>query len=234
MLMSGYGAYGISNDPEFYADRLSLLDRGFIIALVHVRGGQELGRQWYEDGRLLKKKNTFYDFIDCADYLVKEKYTVPEKLFAEGMSAGGLLVGAVANMRPDLWNAIIAHVPFVDCLTTMLDENLPLTTGEYDEWGDPNKEEYYNYIKSYSPYDNVDRKEYPAILATTALSDSQVQYWEPAKWVAKLRDYTTAESPVLLQTEIFASHFGKSGRYEQLKVVGLQYAFILGRLGIKS
>jgi oligopeptidase B len=232
LLLYSYGAYGVSNDPEFYSDRISLLDRGFIYALAHIRGGQEMGREWYEDGRLLKKKNTFFDFIDCADYLVQQKYTRKEKLFAEGMSAGGLLMGAVANMRPDLWNAVVAHVPFVDCVTTMLDESLPLTTGEYDEWGNPNEKEYYFYIKSYSPYDNIEKKDYPAILATTALSDSQVQYWEPAKWIAKLRDYNTGDNPVFLQTEIFAGHFGKSGRFEQLRLVALEYAFILDRLGI--
>lgn len=229
LLLEGYGAYGDSNDPVFSHHRVSLLDRGFVLACAHVRGGHELGRQWYEAGRLLNKKNTFYDFIDCAEYLIEKGYTSPDALFAEGMSAGGLLMGAVANMQPELWNMIIAHVPFVDVITTMLDEELPLTTGEYDEWGDPRKKEFYDYMRSYSPYDNIERKKYPAILATGSLPDSQVQYWEPAKWVAKLREYNTGNNPVYLHTDMHASHFGKSGRYNSLELIALQYAIMLDR-----
>jgi oligopeptidase B len=234
LLLYGYGSYGYNVNAEFCTPRLSLLDRGFVFAIAHVRGGQELGRRWYEDGKLLKKKNTFYDFIDCAEFLIEKRYTRKEVLFAEGKSAGGLLMGVVANLRPDLWNGIIAHVPFVDVITTMLDDTLPLTAGEYDEWGNPDNEEFYYYMKSYSPYDNIEKKNYPAILATTALPDSQVQYWEAAKWVAKLREYTTSENPILLHTEMHASHSGKSGRFESMRLFALQYAFMLDRIGFKS
>ncbi len=234
LLLYGYGSYGISTDASFSSVRLSLLDRGFIYAIAHVRGGQELGRQWYEDGKLLKKKNTFTDFINCAEYLVKEKYTSKEKIFGYGGSAGGLLIGAVANMRPDLFKGLMAAVPFVDVVTTMLDESIPLTTGEYDEWGNPNIKEYYDYILSYSPYDNVERKDYPAMLVTTGLHDSQVQYWEPAKWVAKLRDMKTDQNMLLLQTNMAAGHGGASGRFERYKRTALEYAFLLNLLGINK
>src|SRR5690606_34889970 len=212
LLLYGYGSYGYSVDPSFNSARLSLLDRGFAFAIAHVRGGQEMGRQWYEDGKFLKKKNTFTDFIDCARHLVKEKYTSNDNLFALGGSAGGLLIGAVINMAPDLFKGVIAAVPFVDVVTTMLDEGIPLTTGEYDEWGNPNDPEYYHYIKSYSPYDNVEAKQYPHLLVTTGFHDSQVQYWEPAKWVAKLRNVKIGEQFLLFNTNMDAGHGGASGR----------------------
>jgi len=204
-----------------------LLDRGFAVAITHVRGGEEMGRQWYEDGKLLKKKNTFFDFIDCAKYLIDNKYTSPDKLFAYGGSAGGLLIGAVINYEPELFKGVVADVPFVDVVTTMLDESIPLTTGEYDEWGNPNEEKYYNYILSYSPYDNVKAQDYPNILVLTGLHDSQVQYWEPAKWVAKLRDMKTDDNLVLLHTNMDFGHGGASGRFEQYKETALMYAFML-------
>jgi oligopeptidase B len=234
LLLYGYGSYGISQDPSFSSVRLSLLDRGFIFALAHIRGGQEMGRQWYEDGKLLKKKNTFTDFIRCGEYLVEKKYTNPQKMFASGGSAGGLLVGAVVNMRPDLFKGILAAVPFVDVVTTMLDTSIPLTTSEYDEWGNPNEKEYYDYILSYSPYDNVEAKDYPAMLVTTGLHDSQVQYWEPAKWVAKLREMKTDKNPLLFHTLMTAGHSGASGRFERYKITALQYAFMLSLLGIEA
>jgi len=234
LLLYGYGSYGISTLPGFNVDRISLLDRGFIYAIAHIRGGQEMGRQWYEDGKLLKKINTFTDFIDCAKFLVNEKFTNSQKLFAMGGSAGGLLVGAVSNMAPDLFKGIIAAVPFVDVVTTMLDSSIPLTTAEYDEWGNPNKKEYYDYMLSYSPYDNVARKNYPALLVTTGLHDSQVQYFEPAKWVAKLRTMKTDSNPLLLQINMAAGHGGASGRFERYKLTALQYAFILDLCGIKD
>lgn len=227
LLLYAYGSYGISTDPYFSSNRLSLLDRGFVFAIAHVRGGQELGRWWYEEGKLLKKKNTFTDFIDCALFLIKEKYTCQERLFAMGGSAGGLLIGAVVNIRPDLWKGVVAAVPFVDALTTMCDSDIPLTTAEFDEWGDPNNPEHYRYIKSYSPYDNIKQVNYPNILATAGLNDSQVQYWEPAKWIARLRDNNTGESKLLLYTIMDAGHGGASGRYESLKEVALEYAFFL-------
>lgn len=227
LLLYGYGSYGYSLDPSFSAARLSLLDRGFAFAIAHIRGGQEMGRQWYEDGKLLKKKNTFYDFIDCAEYLVKEKYTSPQHLYAMGGSAGGLLMGAVVNMRPDLWNGVIAAVPFVDVVTTMLDESIPLTTFEWDEWGNPHQKEYYDYMLSYSPYDNVEAKNYPSMLVTTGLHDSQVQYWEPAKWVAKLRELKTDNNPLLLHTNMDAGHGGQSGRFRAYKEIAMEYAFLL-------
>ena len=234
MLLNGYGAYGISNDPNFNSMRLSLLDRGVVFAIAHVRGGQEMGRDWYDDGKLLKKKNTFTDFIACAEFLIRNNYTSPENLFAIGGSAGGLLMGAVSNMRPDLFKGIIAAVPFVDVLTTMLDESIPLTTGEYDEWGNPNDKNFYDYILSYSPYDNVEKKDYPAMLISTGLHDSQVQYWEPAKWVAKLRDIKAGNNLLLLYTNMSAGHAGASGRFEQYKLIALEYGFILDQLGINK
>jgi oligopeptidase B len=234
LLLYGYGSYGYSTTPWFSSDRLSLLDRGFVFAIAHIRGGQEMGRYWYEDGKLLKKKNTFTDFIACAEYLVAEKFTNPKKLFAAGGSAGGLLMGAIANMRPDLFKGIIAGVPFVDVITTMLDDSIPLTTNEFDEWGNPKEKEYYDYMLSYSPYDNVKAQEYPAMLVTTGLQDSQVQYFEPAKWVAKLRELKTGNNLLLLHTQMEAGHSGTSGRFRPYKQTALLYAFILDRLGINE
>lgn len=233
-LLYAYGSYGATMDPYFSSIRLSLLDRGFVYALAHIRGGQDLGRQWYEDGKLLKKKNTFTDFINCGEYLIKNNYTTTEDLFAMGGSAGGLLMGAVVNMRPDLWKGVVAQVPFVDVITTMLDESIPLTTGEYDEWGNPNEKEYYDYILGYSPYDNVTAQDYPNMLVTTGLHDSQVQYWEPAKWVAKLRDKKTDSNLLLLHTNMEAGHGGASGRFESLKETALEYAFMFKLAGIKE
>ncbi|MFQ5929528.1 MAG: S9 family peptidase [Acidobacteriota bacterium] len=227
LLLYGYGSYGNSLDATFSSPRLSLIDRGFIYAIAHIRGGQELGRQWYENGKLLKKRNTFTDFIDCAEYLIREEYTSKDRLFAQGGSAGGLLMGAVLNMRPDLFSGVVAAVPFVDIITTMLDESIPLTTNEYDEWGNPNEKEYYDYILSYSPYDNVEGKDYPNILVTTSLQDSQVQYWEPAKWVAKLRANKSDQNRLLLRTKMEAAHGGVSGRYKRYRETAFMYAFIL-------
>lgn len=232
LLLYGYGSYGASMDPYFSSVRLSLLDRGFIYALAHIRGGQEMGRLWYEDGKLLKKKNTFTDFIDCGKYLVEQKYTSPQKLFAMGGSAGGLLMGAVINMQPELFKGIVSQVPFVDVITTMLDESIPLTTSEYDEWGNPNIKEYYDYILSYSPYDNIEAEEYPAMLVMTSLHDSQVQYWEPAKWVAKLREFKSDDSILLLNTDMEAGHSGTTGRFKRHRDTALEYAFMLDQLGI--
>jgi oligopeptidase B len=234
LLLYGYGSYGASMDATFSSVRLSLLDRGFVYAIAHIRGGQEMGRQWYEDGKLLKKKNTFTDFIDCGEFLISEKFTNSEKMFAMGGSAGGLLIGAVVNMAPDLFKGVVAAVPWVDVVTTMLDESVPLTTSEYDEWGNPNTKEYYDYMLSYSPYDNVDAKEYPNMLVTTGLHDSQVQYWEPAKWVAKLRELKTDNNILLLHTEMKAGHGGKSGRFERYKETAMEYAFMLNLLGIRK
>lgn len=227
LLQYAYGSYGSTIDPYFSSIRLSLLDRGFIYAIAHIRGGEYLGRQWYEDGKLLKKKNTFSDFIDCSKFLIKENYTSPKHLYAMGGSAGGLLMGAIVNDAPELYNGVISAVPFVDVVTTMLDDSIPLTTGEYDEWGNPNNKSYYDYIKSYSPYDNVKRQSYPHILVTTGLHDSQVQYWEPAKWVAKLRDYKTDTNKLFLKTNMSAGHGGASGRFESLKEDAEEYAFLL-------
>ena len=232
VLLYSYGSYGSSTDPYFSSVRLSLLDRGFAYAIAHIRGGQEMGRQWYDDGKMLKKKNTFYDFIDAGQFLVDNKYAADDKLFCLGGSAGGLLVGAVINMAPELWAGAIAAVPFVDVITTMLDETIPLTTGEYDEWGNPNEKIYYDYIKSYSPYDNIEKKSYPNLLVTTGYHDSQVQYWEPAKWVAKLRDYKTDDNLLLLHTEMGAGHGGKSGRFERYKETALEYAFLIDLAGV--
>jgi oligopeptidase B len=227
LLLYGYGSYGFSIDAAFASPRLSLIDRGFVYALAHVRGGQELGRQWYEDGKLLKKKNTFTDFIACAEYLIRERFSNAEKLFAMGRSAGGLLMGAITNMRPDLFKGIVAEVPFVDVITTMLDPSVPLTTGEYDEWGDPNTKEYYDYMLSYSPYDNVVSKNYPHMLVTGGLHDSQVQYWEPAKWVAKLREMKTDNNRLILKTNMDAGHGGASGRFKRHHETAFSYAFLL-------
>ncbi len=227
LLLYGYGSYGANIDPYFSMARLSLLNRGFVYAIAHIRGGEEMGRYWYENGKLLKKKNTFTDFIACAEHLIDLQFTRPHKLFAMGGSAGGLLMGAVINMRPELFRAAIAAVPFVDVVTTMLDETIPLTTGEFDEWGNPKNKEYYDYILSYSPYDNIEKKDYPALLVTTGLHDSQVQYWEPAKWVAKLREYKTDDNQILLRTNMTTGHGGASGRFERFKEVAMEYAFFL-------
>lgn len=232
LLLYGYGSYGASMNPGFSSDRLSLLDRGFVYALAHIRGGQEMGREWYEEGKLLKKKNTFTDFIDCAEFLIAQNYTNPDKLFAAGASAGGLLMGAVVNMRPELWKGVIAGVPWVDVVTTMLDHSIPLTTSEFDEWGNPENAEYYEYMLSYSPYDQVKEQDYPAMLVTTGLHDSQVQYWEPAKWVAKLRVMKTDENLLLLKTNMEAGHGGVSGRFRQYRETALEYAFMLDLIGI--
>ncbi|MFO8146028.1 MAG: S9 family peptidase [Bacteroidota bacterium] len=232
LLQYAYGSYGSTIDPYFSTARLSLLDRGFIYAIAHIRGGEYLGRSWYEDGKLLKKKNTFTDYIDVSKYLIAQNYTSSEHLYAMGGSAGGLLMGVVVNMAPELYNGVIAAVPFVDVITTMLDESIPLTTGEYDEWGNPNNKDYYDYMLSYSPYDNVKRQDYPNMLITTGLHDSQVQYWEPAKWVAKLRDFKMDDNILLLHTNMDAGHGGASGRFEALKEVAEEYAFLLDLEGI--
>jgi len=234
LLQYAYGSYGSTMDPYFSTARLSLLDRGFIYVIAHIRGGEDLGREWYEDGKLLEKKNTFTDFIDCSKYLISQKYTSPKHLYAEGGSAGGLLMGAVMNMAPELYNGIIAQVPFVDVVTTMLDDSIPLTTGEYDEWGNPNEKEYYDYMKSYSPYDNVTAKAYPNLYISTGLHDSQVQYWEPAKWIAKLRALRTNKNILVLDTNMEAGHGGASGRFESLKEVAKEFAFLLDLEGISK
>ncbi|MFT7087397.1 MAG: oligopeptidase B [Rickettsiales bacterium] len=227
LLLYGYGSYGYSIPPSFSSSRLSLLNRGFIFAIANIRGGSEMGRSWYEDGKMLNKKNTFKDFVSVSKYLIKNNYTSKEHLYGYGGSAGGLLIGAVINMEPELFNGVIAAVPFVDVLTTMLDDSIPLTTSEYDEWGNPNEEKYYNYIKSYCPYSNVEAKNYPNILVTTGLHDSQVQYFEPAKWVAKLRELKTDQNLLLMKTQMEAGHSGATGRFESLKEVALDYAFLL-------
>ncbi len=233
LLLYGYGSYGATIDAGFRSSRLSLIDRGFVYAIAHVRGGQTLGRQWYENGKLLKKKNTFTDFVDCAEHLIAEKYTSDDRLFAQGGSAGGLLMGAVVNMRPDLFRGVVAAVPFVDVVTTMLDDTIPLTTSEYDEWGNPNDKEYYDYILSYSPYDQVEAKEYPNMLVTTGLHDSQVQYWEPAKWVAKLRAMKTDDNRLLLKTNLEAGHSGTTGRFKRYRETAFAYSFMLDLAGIR-
>lgn len=232
LLLYAYGSYGYSIDAAFNSSRLSLLNRGFAFAIAHIRGGQEMGRQWYEDGKMMKKKNTFSDFVDVGKFLVAEKYTSPSHLYAQGGSAGGLLMGAVVNMAPELFNGVIAQVPFVDVVNTMLDESIPLTTNEYDEWGNPNNAEAYAYMKSYSPYENVEKKNYPNILVTTGLHDSQVQYFEPAKWVAKLRATKTGKNVLLLRTNMQFGHGGASGRFDYLKDVALEYAFMFALEGI--
>ncbi len=234
LLLEGYGAYGLSYDPEFSPSHLSLLDRGFVYAIAHIRGGQEMGRDWYENGKLLQKKNTFTDFIDCAQYLVKEKFTNPNKLFALGGSAGGLLMGAVANMGPGLFKGIIAEVPWMDVVTCMLDESIPLVTEEFDEWGNPKNKEYYDYQLSYSPYDNIEAREYPAMLVTTGFHDSQVQYWDPAKYVAKLREKKTDNNILLFSIDMNAGHSGASGRFRGYEEIAREYAFMLYLVGIKE
>lgn len=231
LLLYGYGSYGASMSASFNSAIISLLDRGFAYAIAHIRGGSEMGRYWYEDGKLFKKINTFTDFNNCAQFLVNEKYTSPDRLFAQGGSAGGLLMGAIVNMRPDLYRGIIAAVPFVDVVTTMLDETIPLTTSEWDEWGDPRKKEYYDYMLSYSPYDQVKEMDYPNMIVTTGFWDSQVQYWEPAKWVAKLRDMKTDRNKLVLYCNMDVGHGGASGRYERYKVTAMQYAFIIDLAG---
>ncbi len=234
LLLYGYGAYGMSMEPYFSSTRLSLLDRGFIYAIAHIRGGEEMGRYWYDQGKLLNKKNTFTDFIACAEYLVAEKYTSSDRLVISGASAGGLLMGAVTNMRPDLFRAVVADVPFVDLINTMMDPSIPLTVIEYEEWGNPNDKEYYDYMKSYSPYDNIEAKSYPTILITTNLNDSRVAYWEPAKLTAKLRATKTDDNLLLLKTKMVAGHGGASGRYDYLKDVAFEYTFIFDLFGIKK
>ena len=234
LLQYAYGSYGVTMEPYFSTTRLSLLDRGFIYAIAHIRGGEDLGRQWYEDGKLLKKKNTFTDFIDCSKFLIQEKYTSPAHLYAEGGSAGGLLMGAVVNMAPELYHGVIAQVPFVDVITTMLDDSIPLTTGEYDEWGNPNNKKYYDYMLSYSPYDNVKEQVYPNLFVSTGLHDSQVQYWEPAKWVAKLRTVKKGSSVLYLHTNMDAGHGGASGRFEAIKELAKEFAFLLDLEKIKK
>jgi oligopeptidase B len=234
LLQYGYGSYGVTIDPFFSSENLSLLDRGFVYALTHVRGGEDLGRPWYENGKMLKKKNTFTDFIDCSRYLIAEKYTSPAHLYAEGGSAGGLLMGVVINEAPQLYRGVIAQVPFVDVMTTMLDDSIPLTTGEYDEWGNPNEKKYYDYMLGYSPYDNVKPQVYPNLYVTTGLHDSQVQYWEPAKWIAKLRTVKLGDNLLLLDTNMDAGHGGASGRFEALRETAKEFSFLLDLEGIKN
>lgn len=234
LLLYAYGSYGATMDPYFSSTRLSLLDRGFVYAIAHIRGGEDMGRPWYENGKLLHKKNTFTDFVDCSKFVIAEKYTSQEHLYAEGGSAGGLLMGAVVNMAPELYKGVIAQVPFVDVITTMLDDTIPLTTGEYDEWGNPNEKEYYDYMKSYSPYDNVVAQKYPNMYVSTGLHDSQVQYWEPAKWVAKLRTVKTDDNVLFLDTNMDAGHGGASGRFEALKELAKEFSFLLDLEGIKK
>ncbi len=234
LLLYAYGSYGSSTDASFSSSRLTLLNRGFVFAIAHIRGGEDLGRQWYLDGKLMKKKNTFTDFIDCGEFLVKEKYTSKEHLYAQGGSAGGLLMGAIVNMAPELWHGVIAQVPFVDVINTMLDESIPLTTNEFDEWGNPKNKDAYDYMKSYSPYENVAKKDYPNMLVTTGLHDSQVQYFEPAKWVAKLREMKTDKNVLLLHTNMEFGHGGASGRFDYLKDVALNYAFLFALEGINQ
>lgn len=234
LLLYAYGSYGSSTEAGFRSAVLSLIDRGFVFALAHVRGGSEMGRYWYEDGKLLKKINTFTDFNDCAQFLVDEKYTSSEKLFAMGGSAGGLLMGAIVNMKPELYKGVIATVPFVDVVSTMLDETIPLTTFEWDEWGDPRKKEYYDYMLSYSPYDQVKAMDYPNLLVTTGYWDSQVQYWEPAKWVAKIRDMKTDKNILVMDVNMSAGHGGASGRFERYRITALEYAFMINLAGIKE
>lgn len=234
LLLYAYGSYGATMNPYFSSTRLSLLDRGFIYAIAHIRGGEDLGREWYENGKLLKKKNTFTDFVDCSKFVIAEKYTSAEHLYAEGGSAGGLLMGAIVNMAPELYNGVIAQVPFVDVITTMLDDTIPLTTGEYDEWGNPNEKKYYDYMLSYSPYDQVKAQAYPNMYVSTGLHDSQVQYWEPSKWVAKLRVLKTNDKQLFLDTNMDAGHGGASGRFEALKELAKEFAFLLDLEKIKK
>jgi oligopeptidase B len=231
LLLYAYGSYGITMEPTFNSNVLSLVDRGFVYAIAHVRGGQEMGRRWYDDGKMLKKLNTFYDYIDVAEELVRRRYTSPDRMVANGGSAGGLLMGAVANMRPDLFRAIVADVPFVDVVNTMLDASLPLTAQEWEQWGNPQVPEQYAYMMRYSPYDNVKPQAYPWILATTSLNDSQVMYFEPAKWVARLRATKTDSNPLYLRTNMAGGHGGSSGRYDRLKELAFRYAFMLDAVG---
>jgi oligopeptidase B len=234
LLLYGYGSYGSNIEAGFSSTRLTLLNRGFAFAIAHIRGGEDMGRQWYEDGKLMKKKNTFTDFIDCGEYLVKEQYTSPEHLYAHGGSAGGLLMGAVYNMAPDLWHGVIAQVPFVDVVNTMLDESIPLTTNEFDEWGNPKNKDAYAYMKSYSPYENIEKRKHPNLLITTGLHDSQVQYFEPEKWIAKLRTLNTGDNVMLLKTNMAFGHGGASGRFDYLNDISLIYAFLFTQEGISK
>jgi oligopeptidase B len=234
LLQYAYGSYGSTIDASFSSVRLSLLDRGFAYAIAHIRGGEFLGRHWYEDGKLQRKMNTFTDFIDCSKFLIEQGYTSAEHLYAEGGSAGGLLMGAVANMAPELYNGMIAAVPFVDVISTMLDESIPLTTNEFDEWGNPKDKTAYDYMMQYSPYDNVAEQAYPNMLVTSGLFDSQVQYWEPAKWVAKLRDMKTDTNRLLLDMDMESGHGGASGRFKGFKTTALEYAFLLDLEGINN
>ncbi|MFN8942990.1 MAG: prolyl oligopeptidase family serine peptidase, partial [Pseudobdellovibrionaceae bacterium] len=229
MLIYGYGSYGANLDAGFSSNIFSLVDRGFVFVRAHIRGGSDLGREWYDQGRTDQKMNTFYDFIDATEWLVQNKYASHRKVFAMGGSAGGLLMGAIANLRPDLYRGVVAQVPFVDVITTMLDETIPLTTGEYDEWGNPNEKKYYDYIKRYSPYDQVKAQAYPDFFISTGFHDSQVQYWEPAKWVLKLRDMKTNDAEILFRINMDAGHGGASGRFDILKEIAEEYAFILSR-----
>ncbi|MDQ3426778.1 MAG: prolyl oligopeptidase family serine peptidase, partial [Gemmatimonadota bacterium] len=234
LLLNGYGAYGLSYDPGFSSNALSLLDRGFVVAIAHVRGGEEMGRAWYEGGKLLQKRNSFTDFIAAAQHLIEEGYTASDRLVIGGGSAGGLLMGAVTNLRPDLFRAVLAEVPFVDVINTMLDASLPLTVIEYDEWGNPHDAAFYQYIRSYSPYDNVESKDYPHMLVTAGLNDPRVAYWEPAKWTARLRARKTDGNRLLLRTNMGAGHGGASGRYDHLREVAFKYAFVLDVVGVQS
>jgi oligopeptidase B len=234
MLLYGYGSYGLSQFAGFSSNRVSLLDRGVVYAIAHVRGGTEMGKAWHEHGRMMEKKNTFTDFIDAAQYLIGEKWTSSDRLVIQGGSAGGLLMGAVTNLRPDLFKAVLAQVPFVDVMNTMLDESLPLTVTEYEEWGDPHQKAAFDYMRSYSPYDNVERKAYPAMLVRTSLNDSQVMYWEPAKYVAKLRANKTDANPLIFRINMGAGHGGSSGRYDALRDIAFDYAFILSQFRIRS
>jgi oligopeptidase B len=234
LFLYGYGAYGASVEPYFLSTRLSLLERGFVCAIAHVRGGGEMGRQWYEEGKLLKKANSLSDLISCAKHLVRKKYTSPGNIAVYGGSAGGLLVGAATNERPDLFRCVVASVPFVDVVTTMMDETIPLTVTEFEEWGNPAKKEFFEYILSYSPYDNIERQDYPHMLVTGGLNDPRVQYWEPAKWVAKLRELKTDDNLLLLRTKMGEGHGGASGRYDHLRDIAFEYAFILNCFNISS
>jgi oligopeptidase B len=232
MLLGGYGSYGLPLPVTFSSSRLSLLDRGLIVALAHIRGGGEMGKPWHDDGRLMKKRNTFTDFIAVAEQLVGRKYTSPDRLVIEGGSAGGLLMGTVTNMRPDLFKAVVSHVPFVDVINTMLDATLPLTVGEYEEWGNPQEKAAYAYMKTYCPYTNLQTQAFPAMLVKTSFNDSQVMYWEPAKYVAKMRTLKADTHPLILKTNMGAGHGGASGRYDRLREIAFDYAFVLGQVGI--
>jgi oligopeptidase B len=234
LLLYAYGAYGHIIEPTFSSARLSLLDRGFVYAIAHVRGGQEMGRAWYDDGKMLAKQNSFFDFIDCAERLVREGYTSRERLVAHGGSAGGLLMGAIANMRGDLFHAIVADVPFVDLINTMVDASIPLTAQEWEQWGDPREATAYAYMREYSPYDNVQRRAYPRMLVTSGVNDSRVAFWEPAKWVAKLRALKTDANPLLLKMNMGAGHGGATGRYERLRETAFRYAFIIDQTPVTA